>query len=248
MTKNAGSTAPGPRPYIAKFPDKLGNVKERRVPHPEVIGDYFEGSNVIDSHNHCRQHLLGLEQRWKTTNPWFRNDCTWIGMTAIVAFRGIQYHCPHLKETLTVENYANSLAWDCVHNPFGTIVGSPRTYIAPDMGPAGQASQENCLWVEAQRDRVRDATDQIIDGLGTMAISGSSMESVLSPITADSRNFEEGYNLDIREHDPIPIEKENTKDGRSVKRRCVVCGMDTRYQCSHGFCRGHPKENKGKMY
>jgi hypothetical protein len=35
---------------------------------------------------------------------------------------------------------------------------------------------------------------------------------------------------------------------RSVKRQCVVCGMDTRSQCSHGFCRSHPKENKGKMY
>jgi hypothetical protein len=69
------------------------------------------------------------------------------------------------------------------------------TYIAPEMGSAGQASQQNCLWMAAQRDGVRDATDQIIDGLGTMAISGSSMESVLSPITADSRNFEEDYKI-----------------------------------------------------
>jgi hypothetical protein len=248
MTKNTGSTAPDPWLYIAKFPDKFRNVMERRVPCPEVIGDYFKHSNVIDSHNHCRQHLLGLERHWKTPNPWFRNDCTWIGMTAIDIFRGIQYHCPHLKETLTVKNYANSLAWDCVHNPFGTTVGSARTYIASDMGPAGQASQQNCLWMESQRDRVRDATDQIIDGLGTMASSGSSMESVLSPITADSRHFEEDYSLDIGEHDPIPIGKQNTKDGRSVKRRCVVCGMDTRLQCSHGFCRSRPKEEKSKMY
>jgi hypothetical protein len=169
-------------------------------------------------------------------------------MTAIDAFRGIQYHCPHLKERLTVEDYANSLAWDCVHNPFGTKVGSARTYIAPDTGSEGQASQQDRFWMEAQKDRVRDATDQIIDGLGTMTISGSTMESFVSPISADSRNFAEGYNLDIGDHDPIPIGKQNIKDGRSVKRRCVICGMDTRSQCSHGFCRSRPKEDKGKIY
>jgi hypothetical protein len=104
------------------------------------------------------------------------------------------------------------------------------------------------FWMEAQKDRVRDATDQIIDGLGTMTISGSTMESFVSPISADSRNFAEGYNLNIGDHDPIPIGKQNMKDGRSVKRRCVICGMDTRSQCSHGFCRSRPKEDKGKIY
>jgi hypothetical protein len=102
--------------------------------------------------------------------------------------------------------------------------------------------------MEAQRDRVQDATNQIIGSLGNMVVSVSSMESVVSPITADDQNFEEGYNLDMGEHDPIPIEKQNTNDGRSVKRRCVVCGMDTCSQYSHGLGRSRPKENKGKMY
>jgi hypothetical protein len=30
MTKDAGSSAPGHRLYIAKFPDKFGNIKERK--------------------------------------------------------------------------------------------------------------------------------------------------------------------------------------------------------------------------
>ena len=77
MTKNAGRTTPG-RPYVAKFADKYGNVSTRNVPRPDVLSQYFSYSNAIDRHNQVRQHFLGLERRWRTTNCWFRlnwNDC-----------------------------------------------------------------------------------------------------------------------------------------------------------------------------
>ena len=86
LTKNAGSTAPGLKPYIAKFPDQHGNVRERRVQRPAILGEYFDSSDVIDSHNHCRQFRLALERLWLTKNPWFRLDCTFIGMTVIDTF------------------------------------------------------------------------------------------------------------------------------------------------------------------
>jgi hypothetical protein len=76
ITKNAGSTAPGTKPYIAKYPDKYWNIKKQRVPHPEAVSVYFDNSNVIDRQNYCRQHLLGLEWLWHTDNLWFQNDCT----------------------------------------------------------------------------------------------------------------------------------------------------------------------------
>jgi hypothetical protein len=46
MTKDAGLTAVlGHDPYIAKFPNKFGNIKEQNVDHPEVILSYFEDSS-----------------------------------------------------------------------------------------------------------------------------------------------------------------------------------------------------------
>ena len=117
MTKQAGSTVPDSAPYIAKFPDAFGNSISRRIPRPEIISTYFCHSNCIDVHNHLRQHLLALERHWKTPNPWLRTSMTVIAMTIIDCLRGVRYHCPHLSG-MTVEEYADCLAYDCVHNCF----------------------------------------------------------------------------------------------------------------------------------
>lgn len=116
-TANAGSTVPGAKHYIAKFPDRFGNTCSRKIPRPQVLSSYFANSNLIDSNNHARQHLLGLERLWHTTNPWFRNVTTIVGTTAIDCWRAIQYHCPHMQK-MTVEEFADRLAFDCINNPF----------------------------------------------------------------------------------------------------------------------------------
>jgi hypothetical protein len=36
FTKDAGFLTPG-KPFLARFPDKFGNVKTRKVPRPAVI-------------------------------------------------------------------------------------------------------------------------------------------------------------------------------------------------------------------
>ena len=73
-TKNAGSTKNG-EPYIAKFPDKYGNVNHREVERPEVISVYFQYSDVGDSPNQARQLQFALEEHWVTHDGFFRN-CT----------------------------------------------------------------------------------------------------------------------------------------------------------------------------
>ncbi|GAX16789.1 hypothetical protein FisN_UnNu081 [Fistulifera solaris] len=112
MTRNAGQTSPGPKPYVARFNDTYGNVKERRIKRPAVLSEYFADSDAIDSHNHCHQHRLGLEKYWLTQNPWFRNNCTLIGMTAIDAFRAITHHVKELRENkeFKVAAFAKGLA------------------------------------------------------------------------------------------------------------------------------------------
>jgi hypothetical protein len=85
-TWDSGSSTPGP-PYIAKWPDQYGNVKQRSVPRPEIVSRYFSVSNKIDTHNQLRQHELALEEHWLTQDPWFRLDTTFIGMTVTDAFQ-----------------------------------------------------------------------------------------------------------------------------------------------------------------
>ena len=133
MTKNAGSTTPGTNPYHAKFPDKFGNPHERIVQRPDVLGKYFDASDVIDNHNHMRQHRLALEQLWATKNPWFRIDTTFIGYTVIDPFRGLQYHST-ITKGMTTQDFAEELAYDCVHNQHPNDIiedSAPATYIAP---------------------------------------------------------------------------------------------------------------------
>jgi hypothetical protein len=58
-----GSSTPGP-PYITKWLDQYGNVKQLLVPHPEIVRRFFSVSNKIDTHNQLRQHELALKEHW----------------------------------------------------------------------------------------------------------------------------------------------------------------------------------------
>lgn len=83
------------RPYVAKFPDKFGNLRCHKIPRSAVISTYFEKSNFIDSLNHMHQHELGLEKKWIVKvaeySPWFRIDTTVIGMSLVDTMKGVSY-------------------------------------------------------------------------------------------------------------------------------------------------------------
>ena len=68
-------------PYKATFQDKFGNVQFRNVAQPQCASRYFRYANSIDVHNQMRQKVLGLEEKWKTTDCWLRVWTTLIGMT-----------------------------------------------------------------------------------------------------------------------------------------------------------------------
>jgi hypothetical protein len=116
-TKCAGSTTPGD-PYIARFPDAYGNVAQRSVPRrPAVISEYFGDSNVIDTHNQARQYELALEKRWVTHNCYFRIDTTLIGMTITDCWRAYKQALSSTKKKdITIKDFADAVAYDCIHN------------------------------------------------------------------------------------------------------------------------------------
>jgi hypothetical protein len=91
LTKNGGSTKPG-NPYHMKYTDSFGNICTRYVDRPQVISNFFAGSNVIDTHNQLRQDSLRLEKKWLTQSPWFRLATTLVAVTVTDTFLLCNYH------------------------------------------------------------------------------------------------------------------------------------------------------------
>jgi hypothetical protein len=85
LTKNAGSSKPG-TPYQMRYTDSFGNICTQYVDCPQVVSNFFAGSNVNDTHNQLCQDSLKLEKKWITQNPWFHLATTLIGITVTDAF------------------------------------------------------------------------------------------------------------------------------------------------------------------
>ena len=237
MTKDAGSTVPGNRPYVAKYPDKHGNTCSRKVPRCEALSTYFESSNIIDVNNQNRQGILKLEHYWKTQNPWFRNDMTIIGMTAIDALKGIRYHCPHFRN-LSVREFADRLAYDCINNPFNSDASNPRGFIPADAPPTAELQQgghgprgdmPSFVFGNAATAAINEVTNRMAElsccgGINPSPLSfgGGSTFSFASTPTG-------GGDHDTRQ-------QRHQISGRPAKRRCVVCGCDTRNECDNKAC------------
>ena len=252
MTKEAAATKPGAKPYIARFPDQFGNVCSRKVPRPEAVSLYFSHNNVIDVHNHLRQHLLGLERHWKTPNPWLRNAMSIVGITTIDAYQSIRYHCPHLLD-MTVEEFADHLAHDCVTNRYtsdGTM--ATRGYLPADaLDAASQPSRSHAM-PSVLLHQVNHMTQQLNDiVLNTCRGGGPSPLSSVGSASSGSTFFFGPPSHSVNtpsDHDTIAIRKKD-ESGRSVKRRCVVCKKDTHSECSHPRCMARKKtinNNKGQ--
>jgi hypothetical protein len=91
LTKNGGCSKLGD-PYHMKYTDIYGNICTWYVDRPQVISNFFAGSNVIDTHNQLRQDSLKLEKKWVTQNPWFRLATTLVRINVTDAFLLCNYH------------------------------------------------------------------------------------------------------------------------------------------------------------
>jgi hypothetical protein len=123
FTANCGLTLPGV-PYVARFNDSYGNVVHCDIPQPQVIAEYFGKSNIIDAHNHNHQHELGLEELWVTKDCWFCLDTTFIGITLMDCLKAFHYGLRQTKIDLMTKEFAERMAFDCMHNQFGNELGA----------------------------------------------------------------------------------------------------------------------------
>ena len=100
-TQDAGSTRAGV-PYEMKFTDSYKNVCVRYIDRPQVIADYFQDSNIIDTLNHVRQFELALEKNGARTTFTFASARQWRA-SAHVKFGSFQDFIVYLKD-LTSHN------------------------------------------------------------------------------------------------------------------------------------------------
>lgn len=144
FTEGAGPTTDG-EPYVMRFPSTFGNVMTRNVPRPANISNYFRTANMIDAHNQvclrndsfvcgmlyanfwlpgrlqARQHDLGLEELWRTTNAWFRIDTTFIGITTTDAWKCFRYgRADNDSKELPIKEFADRVAYDLINNVLST--------------------------------------------------------------------------------------------------------------------------------
>jgi hypothetical protein len=75
-----------------KYTDSFGNICTRYVDRPQVISNFFAGSNAIIAHNQLRQDSLRLEKKWATQNPWFRLTTTLVRINVTDTFLLSSYH------------------------------------------------------------------------------------------------------------------------------------------------------------
>jgi len=121
MTHKAGRTTPG-NPYVMRFTDGFGNLCTRDVEHLDVISTFFENSNIIDSHNQCRQSNLALEKKWLTKDAFFMLATTHLGinivdMYKIADFYGVINFTKRSEEKkMTIVRFAGILGHQLIIN------------------------------------------------------------------------------------------------------------------------------------
>ena len=279
MTKDAGATANGTNPYIAKFGDGHGNdVNQRQVNRSDVLSLVLGSADRIDSHNHMRQFLLGLEMRWRTEDWRLRLDMTIIGMTVIDCIRATKYQAPSHKD-ISVRVFADRLAWDCIHNNF------PREFNkgAPPSSHLMSEQEYSSRVVKAQMEGGLIQNQQMARQSAILIDTSSSCEggtimlgSSAAPFTIPTTiGVEQGRRRNPRtsasSSDSVLTEpstasssymsstcclviprhmgESNHDREKSANRRdCKICGSKASFVCSNEICKLNKTHWKGKVF
>jgi hypothetical protein len=75
-------------------------------------------SNLVDVHNEIRQHFLALEEKWVTTDCWFRVFTSLVGITLTDCFLAykLELHDDHEDKNITMKEFADMAAHQMVSN------------------------------------------------------------------------------------------------------------------------------------
>lgn len=250
-SKNAGSTKMTGTPYKARWRDSHGNQHSRAIKRPDLLARYFEGSNLIDSHNHARQYELRLEKHWVTTNCWFRLVTTLIGMTVVDCWKSLRHAMRNQVivklgfPEMSVTEFADSLAFELLHQKFDESIPVPTALSPLESGVAGDEDNSSDASTETEESRQGTRRSPRLLKKSRRALEFHSRDAIIrtgEAIVSDISGSERG-------HSSISIDPFHTKlrsgvdsgKGRAERRRCSYkgCGKLTGLkciQCDRFFC------------
>ena len=234
MTSKAGSTKAG-TPYQMKYTDGFGNLRSRQVERPAAISDFFRDSNIVDSHNQARQHDLGLEETWVTTDCYFRLVTTLTGLSVTDAWKLADYH--------GIINFGKQEDNRMSIRRFAGIVGNQLVRracsIASKTGQrfASDLTQEGIVTAASSFDLSSTVLSSLSSGQEQQIVipvrsltdaNGDAHHQVLFPLTQSSNGKK------YRKTRPCKLCHENNEK-KLVGFYCFTCGLSAAYCCPSTF-------------
>jgi len=82
-------------------------------------------SNLVDVHNEIHQHFLALEEKWVTTNCWFRVFTSLVGITLTDCFLAykLELHDDHKDKHIAMKEFADIAAHQMVSSKLSGASG-----------------------------------------------------------------------------------------------------------------------------
>eukprot|EP00731_Ephydatia_muelleri_P015330 Em0008g1050a len=112
FVSTCGTTLPG-KPHQKHRYSHSGAIITTEVQRPQLASQYFSAAGKIDTHNHLRQGLLGVEEAWGTQTWWHRLVATMFGVTVVDAMLSYNYE---QNASLSVTEFASNLAMLLIFN------------------------------------------------------------------------------------------------------------------------------------
>ena len=201
---------------------------------PQVIDEFFNDSNSIDSNNHLRQFELALEKKWVTQDPYFRLTTTKIGIDVTDSWMLMNHH--DLFPAFVVNRYAVTNQRKVPMKAYAGILGGQLIELADRME-------------REEEERENEDTERTIANDDTTNDINDSREQILQqPINTITYNDRQGkiiHNcIKIRDYIdgncinhglakfPVAIERINNRKRRLAKQ-CSHCKKLTTCFCTH---------------
>ena len=207
----------------------------RYVDRPQVISEFFNDSNSIDSNNQLRQSEIALEKKWVTQDPYFRLTTTKIGMDVTDAWMLMNHH--DLFPAFVVNRYSVTNQRKVPMKAFGGILGGELIEIAERMEK--DEEEGNNEYAESPIANVDDRTNNTnepgerILQRPTNIITYDDGRGKLLHNCIKIRQFQDGNNIihGLAKF-PVTIGRTNNRK-RSVSKQCIHCKKLTTCFCTH---------------
>ena len=222
-------------PDFSNSTDSFGNLRSRQVERPAAISDFFRDSNIVDSHNQARQHDLGLEETWVTTDCYFRLVTTLMGLSVTDAWKLADYHGiinfgKQEDNRMSIRRFAGIVGNQLVRRAC-SIASKTGQRFASDLTQEGIVTAASSFYLSSTvlSSLSSGPEQQIVIPMRSLTdANGDAHHQVLFPLTQSSNGKK------YRKTRPCKLCHENDVK-KLVGFYCYTCGLSAAYCCPSTF-------------